>query len=1358
MANTKEYSIKINGLTESISAVESLNKQLDKLEQRMKAINSSKVSTGGGSSASRGSNSALSEEERVQKEINKLKEQGQQLDAKIAASQDEIYRKVDATKELYKATIADQKAIAAQERLTTNAYSNTMVGMKQQLADIKAVIQTTDLGDSDGIKKMTEQANELTNNLKEMEEAYGQFGRNVGNYKSAFDGLDKVRVNVGGITREFDNARQATKTLNLELKTMAANGQQDTEEFKQLRQAVMELESNINDAKKPMDSLMDTMQSFAAIGTISTGLSGLFGIDDSAIEKSIQKMVAFQNVLKGVETISKQIQTREGIGGWIAPFTTQIDKATAKLLAFNTALLGTGKAARAAAVGIKAFGTALKAIGIGLLIAGISKAIEKITELIESYSKASEAQKKVQEEASRAYAEASASLLQYQVRVDSFNGNLKEEKKLVEELNKDLGSAFGTYKSLAQWKKILKDRTDAYIQSLVLEAQIQAKINQLVEAYEKLDQVKQTKGEFRIIGSYSKDFNEANSNVKKLEEDIRELATQRDKLNRDNKLFDYSDQVKKGGKKTKDAELEIEKEIAQARINSMKEGLNKTITQLEEERKQRLAKLKTNSTMYKKYEAEINKIYDQKILKAREEWAEQMEKVSRDLWNKIYNDTLENTKRTTALIEQQTEIMMKKLEGVRSDDFMNQSISSYGVQGKRQLSPTSSLSLQIISNNMSPIVQDTKKLMDLSREAQATQNRLMAIQLEYKRTMDTMSDDEKKIWEERVKIMQSSLNDELRALNDWKSAMSKTYDPKQVKAIFDALSNESYSSSLSTQFNQMIGLTEKYWQQRLAIETAQAKKLYEQQVKQRKDEYNKEEREARQHEEDLIKEAEEYAKKMIDTFDGELKARIITQERYDEKVKQVEKKKDEAIERISTNFQDEWEQRQIKFNNDLVQLETQRNDKIRDINKEAYQSRLQDLRDFQTAISELERKQPVMNAWGITNFKETNSNYRNLLDAYKTAAAEIVNQRVKAGKDYKGGLIDEETYRSTLRELDNFASDLGEKMDNIRQKLSANFQIGQFMQDIQQYIQVVGSAINTVMNSIWDYQDYMFEKEQDALDKANDELDKKLDEQQDIVQKHKDAIESIEDELATARGDRRQHLIDQLNAQIAAQRAAAAEEKKLQKQKEANEKKQEALDKKRREAEYKRNLMSIIVSTAMATANGLATQPFIPVGIAMGALATTLGMVQYALAAQQKPYGTGGQLDGGVAQGKRHSEGGIPVLGGRASIEGGEFITNRQTTAKNVDLLEYINSKKKKVDLDDLIDFYNSGKTRKNIQSVRRMFADGGTLPTLPSQLDIQDQLQNIVVNQDNRPIYVSVVDINNKQDDVRRVQTLAGL
>ena len=178
----------------------------------------------------------------------------------------------------------------------------------------------------------------------------------------------------------------------------------------------------------------------------------------------------------------------------------------------------------------------------------------------------------------------------------------------------------------------------------------------------------------------------------------------------------------------------------------------------------------------------------------------------------------------------------------------------------------------------------------------------------------------------------------------------------------------------------------------------------------------------------------------------------------------------------------------------------------------------------------------------------------------------------------------------------------------------------------------------------------------------------------------------------------------------------------------------------------------------MATANGLATQPFVPVGIVMGALATTLGMVQYALAAQAKPYAKGGQLNGGIAVGNRHRDGGIKVLGGRAEIEGGEFITNRISTQMNAPLLEFINSKKKKIDASDLIEFYSSGSVKRNLSNVKTKFEDGGYIPQLPNSLDIRDQLQNVIINQDNRPIYCSVVDINNKQEQVRRVQVLAGL
>ena len=140
---------------------------------------------------------------------------------------------------------------------------------------------------------------------------------------------------------------------------------------------------------------------------------------------------------------------------------------------------------------------------------------------------------------------------------------------------------------------------------------------------------------------------------------------------------------------------------------------------------------------------------------------------------------------------------------------------------------------------------------------------------------------------------------------------------------------------------------------------------------------------------------------------------------------------------------------------------------------------------------------------------------------------------------------------------------------------------------------------------------------------------------------------------------------------------------------------------------------------------------------------------QIAIMSANKPYAKGGQLDGGVAVGNRHRDGGIKVLGGRAEIEGGEFITNRISTQMNAPLLEFINSKKKKIDASDLIEFYSSGSVKRNLSNVKTKFEDGGYIPQLPNSLDIKDQLQNVIINQDNRPIYVSVVDINNKQEQI---------
>ena len=385
MANTKEYTIKINGLQESVNAVESLNKQLNTLEQKMKTLSSSKVSTGGGSSTK--TNAALSEEERVQKEINKLKQQGAQLDAKIVAAQDEIYKRVDATKQLYKETIADQKALAAAERLQADAYSNTMQGMKSKLADLKAVINTTDLGDAEQIKKLTEEANKLTQTLKGMEEAYGQFGRNVGNYK---DSLNGITVVIGGMERQFGSAREAARTLKNELTSLTAAGKGNTEQAKELRREYNKLKSAMDDATKSskfMDEAMDAMESFTAIQQVTRGFSTFFGFDNAEMEKQIARLIALQNVLQGIEKLNKQIDAQEGIGKWFAKGSDSIDKFVMGLTGAQKRMGMLVMETMTASIAVQGLSKALKLLGGATVIGGIMLLTSLIGETIDSFNK-----------------------------------------------------------------------------------------------------------------------------------------------------------------------------------------------------------------------------------------------------------------------------------------------------------------------------------------------------------------------------------------------------------------------------------------------------------------------------------------------------------------------------------------------------------------------------------------------------------------------------------------------------------------------------------------------------------------------------------------------------------------------------------------------------------------------------------------------------------------------------------------------------------------------------------------------------------------------------------------------------------
>ena len=1359
MANgVKEYKIVINGVKESINAVDSLNKQLDDLEKRMNALNSKgvNVSTPKGGDSYKGE---LDAQEKLEKQILATEE-------KLAQVRDENYKKLLHMKEELKEYTQIAKSQVASEANQQGLFdTNTMAGMKAQLKSIKQEMQTVEIG-GDRFKELTGQANELNNKLKEIEQSYGQYGRNVGNYANSIaEGVEKLKIDVNGVTQEFDTAKQAMKTLRNEMQTLSTKKdmgiitKEEEERLKGLIPVVKQLESSIADAGKPMDALLDTMQSVMAIASVGQGIGALFGMDDGEIEKTIQKLVALQNVMQGLQVLQNQMQSGEGIGGWLAKGNAAIDKMVASMFGLTTATKG-------ATVATKALGVALKAIGIGLIVAAIA-------ELINLYKQWSDTQEKAAKEAEEAaakikksvddqrnafvnasaqYMNTASRLSQLRAEYMSTNNQLKKTA-IIEEASAEFKKLGISVNSVGDAQRILVNQGGAVIAMIQEQGNAAAYAALRMEAFKKSFNMLLENGydvqAAASLASYNKQVVEldklqtkSNANIAKYQ---KQLGISNEKA------------IKENNRKATKTTVDGVKELNELRINMMKEGLRKTITQLEEERKQMLAKLDKNVAGYKKYEEEINKLYDAKILEERENWAKEMIKSNRDMWHQIYEDDLENLNRAIQLTEQQTELYRERQKGVRSDDYKNQSISSYGIQGKGRLSPTTSFSLGIASNNQSQLIQDTKQLMDLAREAQAAANRLMATQIEYKRTVDTLTEEEKAEYEEDIKNYKAYYDEKQVILNEWKSKMAESteYTNEMIEGAWKALSDESYSSSLAVQFEQAISLTEKFWQQRIGLEMSQSKKLYDQKVKARNEEYIAEQREAKEHNDSILDQAEENYQKQIDGLKGLLENKKITQEEYDRDYQKALKDRNDAIDRENAAWFDKSIQLEEKYTQDLKEIEYERNNSVRDINKEAYEARLQELRDFYTAISNLESKTPIAkNALGFIDIKKNRENNTKLYDAYEASARKIIELRVKVNKEYKDGLIDEDTFRSTLRELDNFSADLGDKMEAVKRNMSFGEVFSQMAQQINEYMQYLGSQLNSLMQSIWQFQDSLYEKQMEELEKHIDKYEELLQKQEEITEQHRNKVESIEDELATSRGDRRQHLIDQLNEEIAAQRRSAAEEKKLEKEKKKAEAQKEKEEQKRREREHKREVQQAFISWHLSIANALAVQPWF-LGLAMASVATTLGAIQYALVKNSK------YADGGVIVGKSHKDGGVPVLGGRAEVEGNEFITNKVTTQKNTDLLYYINSKKRKLDINDFIEFYSGKGGKKAItqMSPRGKFADGGVMsPVLDDSVKVDNRILNALEHYAERPYYVTVTDIENKMDDVNYVRTLAGV
>lgn len=1418
MADKRIFTIQINGVNESVEAITSLNKQLDDLEQRLKNISSQGVSlnvSSGGDSGGKTS-SELKEVDKLQKQILATKE-------KIAQADQEEYQELLKQKNELKEAQNVAKSLAANSRLNDGGYSDTIRGMKQELSDLKTVMNSMNPND-DAFGDMVKRANELNNKLKEIEQSYGQFNRNVGNYANGVaEGLAQagnsakgITIEVGGVAREFDNARQASKTLGGELKAMAQNGQQGTQEFKDLQQALLAFNSTIKDAtvsSEAMDNALDTMSDLAAIGSMGQGFSALFGLDSSALDESIQKLLALQNVLQSLEALNQHILTGEGIGGWIAKGNAAIDKFINKLFGLQAASKTTSKSVEGMAVAETEMATASKgASKATLLLATSIKALMKativlavITAIIEALDwlidKIGAADKEFDEEQEKlqgqreAYAQASASMMEAKAAVENFNGTKEQEKKLVDELNQKYGDTLGTYKSLDKWKSVLATKTQAYIQLMVEQAKMQALLNQYTQDYIELEKLRAKAAEgwsfWRALTASNVDANDIAKAAKKLAEDQESISKEAKNivnLQQKNGLGIYAHQnansttnaIKKSGNQIRTTVKKVEEDIIKMQIELMQEGLSKTLAQIRYEREKRIQEARKSGRRIAEQISLINRLYEKKEFEAKQAYYKKqldaLKKFESDRENIIQSNDQRKIENSTMMAENKMNgpWNANKYEQFKfSQSFVNSETSfeealpwhyNFGVYNKL-LPILEELDKQIakINNEITSLDdkrfkngkltdEETKKYIELGNtlnDLSAKYNNYTA-QLSRISNIFSLNDNFNDRYQARIKYYDDILSkakDYYKKLKDIQdealSGQVKTEREQEKKRHFEVAGDykNNYIGKLLKGYNDLENSGKLN-----GLNDEKLEKYFEKWKEQLDDWLN--------NLKEKLKQGKIAEKDYLDATNNELvksyQEGTIT---FVQLMQQLEKENEAHQNAMTTIEKNETEKRK--------QIQIQAQQDIQSAYSTYYGNLSNELDSF---ISEVKRRigeQPVMNKFQIVNVPKTKKELKDLEGAIKESFDKINNIRATATLSFKRGLLNPEQYGEILDQIETLTIQIIEASQETSQKLKDL--PADFVASLNTYVQAVGQTISGILSAFQDLQENSFEYQQNMLDKEADMLDKKLSKIDEIYQKHKDNVSSIEDELASARGDRREHLIDQLNNETFAQRQAWMEEKKIQKEKEVNEKKQEALAKKKRKEQKKWQLAQAIISGALAITNGFATKPFVPLGIAMGALASTLTAVQIATIASQKTYAKGGVLDSrSVATGPRHSQGGIKLqpYGINAEIEGGEFVTNRKSTSTNLPLLEFINSKKRRVNLNDLVTFYNEGQpVRKSMANIQSRFANGGELPVLNDNLDsTQDRIIANMQELSNRPIYVAVTDIENKMEDVRQVRALAGI
>lgn len=1430
---TKTFEIEINGISQSVSAVDALLAKLDALDDKINSL--SDVDT----------SEMRSSLEAIRKELETNADNWEDISDRI----EDVTQDINSLERAYNGLDNPFKVQDIKQ------YNEEVQDISESIKDVEKAAEKIDgLGGlSTDLQRATAGAEDLANSLNKVQRAEDQLGT-------------KLNVNIGGLSLQFDDVNQAIGVLEDKLYQLASSGQRSSKEFAEitqqvvsLRQAVVAVDNEIDNAfSGGLNRLIGGFESLASVTSIGEGLNQLFGIQ--GLDESIQKFTALSLILQGIRNIQIDLADKASVAAKAYKALSTVAEPLGNLLT---------KPFEAASKSFTNFTNNFKYADLVGKLNELTKVIDGDTysafqqlhyDLIRISNDFQDIPKRVKDAALK-LGDVGPILQQIEdlfVFGDLTDEQAEKARKAVEEFRQGLGDATieaGLInKKIQELNKVLLDNGVVFVDGV-------PKINLFQKGLIKLA------AGVKVVAAAFKTLAKSTIILAALQLAMEALTWVFDKISAAWTKFAGDDSLV--------GQFETTTQAIEATNNS----LNKYITNLQKLSDTKVISNQTRiNESIEEYTKALNKaiISQQALNAAREKSAKPLDLSAGNTWftgaeiknmedftkqfEILQKAVQAGTDRFKVLKDESKEVQ-KQFGGNWFNEFWNTASDAAADFGEVQKAVISDIQYRISTLDLSKGEEEIKKFLDLldtpmyqtslanieklfpeDEYAKVLAANIKQIQDYYSQISNLQKEAEveaqrtaEQIATNNIAAIRNRFQRERAELeNNYQKELKDAADNEELKASITNKYNSQRANLLKSQGNEVrniqnqinsneIAAMQDGFQKRLAElensrqqelqsardseilvgeQVAAINKKYDAQVLQAKKEFYEsrkklmqdytnqyrqlwreiadieaeiatskvnvraqDQMEALGFNEESIDNIRNYYNQIRDIANEQAKKiaeinKEQTQVGTDSSLEEENQRNRERLEVIKQNYEDglltkEEYDKAIQDENDVhyKKLETitrQGEQKLVEIQKEydqtAKNNNIAAINERISAINEAYSNVDVQaktSKLGIIDYGATKKELEKAKGEYSTILKQIGVERDNLQKSFDSKEISFGDFRQAKKELDSLEQDVIQSQQSIGQQLDTL--LTTVVQSITQYVGQYVSALGDIWSTYNDIQMMRFEQEQARLEEEYDMLEEAYTKQEELTQKHTNKLADIEDELKTSRGDRRAHLIEQLNAEREAQLASLQEEQKIEKEKEINQKKQDALEKKRREQEKKNAIVQATINTFTAVTNALAVQPWF-VGLALSAVALAMGTAYVAQIKKQK------YAKGGLLKGNSHANGGIPVGQTGIEVEGDEYVINKNSTKKNLPLIDYINRSNKRLTKEDLLNWYDSGKQNVTKQT-KTKFATGGVIPTLPNQ----SQEQTIVI-EDDRPIVAQIVDIVNSADNYRQIQVLSGL